>query len=51
MVPLISPRAAVLKLLRYEQLNEEEKQIINEILKSSLEIEKAVELGRDFEIC
>lgn len=48
-VPLITPRAAVLKLLHADRLKVEEKPLINEILKSSPEIEKAVELGREFE--
>ena len=48
-VPLITPRAAVLKLLHADCLKVEEKPLINEILKSSPEIEKAVELGREFE--
>jgi transposase len=47
--PLVSPRAAVLKLLHTDQLKKEEKPIIEQILKSSPEIEKAVELGREFE--
>ena len=46
---LISPRTAVLKLLHYEKLKEEEKPIVNQILKASPEIEKAIGLGREFE--
>lgn len=48
-VPLISPRTAVLRLLHYEKLKEEEKPIVDQILKASPEIEKAIGLGRDFE--
>lgn len=47
--PLITPRAAVLKLLHYDNLREEEKPVIAQILQSSPEIEKAVQLGREFE--
>lgn len=47
--PLITPRAAVLKLLHSDKLKESEKTVIERILKSSPEIEKAVELGREFE--
>jgi transposase len=46
---LITPRAAVLKLLHSEKLKEQEKPVIHQILKSSPEIEKAIELGRAFE--
>lgn len=49
MIPLISPRAAVLKLLHYDKLKAEEKPLVDQILKSSPEIEAAVELGREFE--
>lgn len=48
-IPLITPRAAVLKLLHSDKLKEQEKPVIEQILKSSPEIEKAVELGREFE--
>ena len=48
-MPLITPRAAVLKLLHANKLEEPEKLVINQILRSSPEIEKAVELGREFE--
>jgi transposase len=48
-MPLITPRTAVLKLLHADRLKAEEKPLIKEILKSSPEIEKAVELGREFE--
>lgn len=48
-IPLITPRAAVLKLLHSDKLKEPEKAVIEQILKSSPEIEKAIELGREFE--
>lgn len=48
-IPLITPRSAVLKLLHCDKLKEPEKAAIKQILKSSPEIEKAVELGREFE--
>lgn len=48
-VPLISPRTATMKLLHYEKLKAEEMLIVGQILKASPEIEKAIELGRDFE--
>ena len=48
-IPLITPRAAVLKLLHSDKLKEQEKSVVDLILKSSPEIEKAVELGREFE--
>jgi transposase len=44
-MPLITPRSAVLKLLHTDRLKPEEKPLMGEILKSSPEIEKAVELG------
>ena len=49
MMPLMSPRAAVLKLLHYDKLKSEEKPLIDQILKSSPEIETAIDLGREFE--
>ncbi|MBA3693279.1 MAG: ISL3 family transposase [Acidobacteria bacterium] len=48
-VPLITPRAAVLKLLHADKVKEQEKLVVDQILKSSPEIEKAIELGREFE--
>lgn len=47
--PLITPRAAVLKLLHSDNLKEQEKAVVEQILRSSPEIEKAIELGREFE--
>lgn len=48
-IPLITPRTAVLKLLHSDKLNEPEKSVVDQILRASPEIEKAVELGREFE--
>jgi len=49
LIPLITPRAAVLKLLHADKLEDQEKPVIDKILRSSPEIEKAVQLGREFE--
>ena len=48
-IPLITPRTAVLKLLHTDKLKEQEKPVIDQILRSSSEIEEAFELGREFE--
>lgn len=48
-VPLITPRTAVLKLLHSDKLKEQEKAVVDQIIRSSPEIEKAVELGLEFE--